>query len=269
MALGREQRRLLLALYEREHEEVTRWLEIGGLPPAGMVEEPVVRFDADSLVIKGTRPRREAPWSAMLRRLNRCGNARVGKNLARAADSLETRGLIWLKPSRTGNYRRRQSCGLTDLGRFQAAREVAALAAPDEPKEPRESEIVEPHYRRWQLRRTELERRSRDEDFVMQASDEELALLQRELTQARVLQEFASRDLPLIAADHLEPDPPGVSRAVLTVTGSTRESYGPIDDDTRRLMDAMLRDVVSRAMTEKRAARTSRILSRILDEDED
>ena len=147
LALGREQRRLLLKPFAREkHEEFRRWLEMGGLPPTGMVEELVVRLDAESLAIKGARPRRKAPWSAMLRRLNPREDARVGKNLARAADSLERRGLVWLKPPRTEDYRRRKSCGLTDLGRIQAVREVEALAAPAEPKESRQSEIVDPHY---------------------------------------------------------------------------------------------------------------------------
>ena len=269
LALGREQRRFLLALYEREQQEFARWLKMRGLPRPGMVEELVVQLDEESLALKGATLRWEAPWSAMLRRLNPSGDARAGKNLARAADRLEARGLIWVKPSRTGHYRRRMGCGLTELGRSEAAREVEALSDPAERKVSRESELVEPHYRQWRARRTELERRLRDEDFVMQASDENLAILQRQLTQARVLQEFARRVLRLIAAEHLKPDPPGVTSAVLTAKVSTRESYGPIDDETSALMDAMLCEVVSQAMTEKRAARTSRILSRALDGDED
>lgn len=131
------------------------------------------------------------------------------------------------------------------------------------------TEIVGPHYRHWQTRRTELEARSRSEAFVVQASDEELAALQRMLTQARTLQEYADRVLPEIEAAHLEPDPPGGSRAVLTVHGSTRLPYNPVDEETMQLIAVMVSDVASRASTMKRETRATQILKSPLDADED
>ena len=269
LALGGVQRSLLQALYDREQEELKRSLETGALTQAMIVEASLGRDDDQAVVIKEVRPRLEAPWSAVIRRLNPSGDVSSGNNLARVADALEKRGLIWIKPPRTSGHRRRKSCGLTDLGRTMVASGATRTSDSDGERSPFAWEFVEQHYRRWQARRTELESRLRDRDFVFRASDSDLADLQRQLTQARELQAFVTGDLLLIAEIHSRPDPPGESSAVLTVTGSTRESYGRADDETKGHAQAMLHDVVSRAMAAKRAARTSRILSPTLGADED
>lgn len=273
MGLGRRQKQLLVEIYKREEEEYARWRDTDALPLAGTAEERAVGLDRAAPAVKSPFPRLEARWHTIVRRVKLDDDPRVEKNLARVADSLEDRGLIWIKPPRTGSYRLIETCGLTRRGRVEASRQfirqpkvrapaVASTAT-------RHSEIVGPHYRRWQTKRTELEARLRDEDFVMQASDEDIASLQRSLTQARTLQEYADRVLPEIEADHLMPDPPGAVRSVLTITASTRLPYNPVDEETMQIINAMVRDVASRASTKKQETRATQILKLPLDEDEE
>ena len=273
MRLGRDQIRLLVALYKREEEEYVWWKAVDALPLAGIDTAFADGGDGSRRKVKNFSPSRTAPWPAIIHRLNPKGDSRLGNNLARAADSLERHGLVWLEPPRTTRHRRRATCGLTDHGRAEAARRVARDAGehnqPEDRTETYGSDLVAPYYRLWQQRRTKLEAQMSDSNFVTQASDHELAAFSRALHQARVVLEFVKRVLPEIAETHATPDPPHGSTAVLTLSGNIGPSPGPVKAETIEILNTIVRDVIEQADARKRAQRASRILNKALEPTED
>ena len=257
MRLGRDQIRLLVALYKREEEEYVWWKAVDALPLAGIDTAFADRADGSRREVKNFSPSRKAPWPAIIHRLNPKGESRLGNNLARAADSLERHGLVWLEPPRTTRHRRRATCALTDDGRAEAARLVAREASkrdqPDGRTAKYGSDLAAPYKKRWHQRRTKLEAQLSDANFVNQAADHELAAIARDLHQARVVQEFVFRVLPIIAESHAAPDPPHCSSAVLTLS----VSIDPSNDGTNEILDTILREVIEQADARKRAERAS------------
>lgn len=274
MRLGQKQKDLLVELYQREEEEYARWRDSGGLPLAGIPEERSVGLEATGPETKAPAPNVAAPWSALLRRMTPEGASEPDGNLARMADALEARGLIWISPPKEeGRRRLRKACGLEMPGRVEAQRELArrrqASARVEQQPGTRFSAIVKPHHERWRSRRTKLEGLMRDYHHAVTASTDELAKLHRDLAQARALQEYAAKVLPQFEIDHADPDPPDGVRAVLTVFGSIREVYSPLDAETLAIMGEMVRDVVRRAESAKRSNKVARIRNQALGQDED
>jgi hypothetical protein len=75
----------------------------------------------------------------------------------------------------------------------------------------------------------------------------------RELDQATVLQDYAKKVLPEIAAHNARPDPPGVVTATLMVSFSTREPHHRVEAETLKIMREMASEVKRKAEALKRS----------------